>query len=542
MATPSVRRAPRFHRRILSVGAVFTVLLLVIGAPFFANRIEDDLEHRVPSELTAAGFEGITASFSGQDGTLTCDKPLDDPELARSTAYDVWGVRSIDVDRTCRVNRAPIVETTTTAVGGTDASRVSPVSTPAAGDDGTIDDTVSGSTVVTTIAPDFDTLVDIITTSPQLSLLAVLMQEAGLTELDEATPDRPVTLFAPTDEAFDALPADAFAKLRADPEVLRRVLSHHAAAGALLVSDLVAGPLETLDGGSLEIGSDGATVTVSGAMVLASDIAAANGVVHVIDAVLVPDDVDLTVVGRLAVASATLQNEAVTLSGIVASEVERAVLLQAAAGPGGSLPVDDRLTVDPDIGIDAATTVSLAQLVAVMSANLLDGVSGFDGSGWYVSGTYRNDAGRDAVLAAAEAVSAAAELLPPPTASTIDATDLEAELNAYVAANPILFESGSSLLTESSVAVLDQVAIELQRFGGVAITVEGHTDSDGNPAENVTLSQYRALVVRQALIDRGIDADSITARGFGSERPILVDGVEDKLASRRVEFRVVATS
>jgi outer membrane protein OmpA-like peptidoglycan-associated protein len=50
------------------------------------------------------------------------------------------------------------------------------------------------------------------------------------------------------------------------------------------------------------------------------------------------------------------------------------------------------------------------------------------------------------------------------------------------------------------------------------------------------------LVVRQALIDRGILADSITAVGFGSEQPVLVDGVEDKAASRRVEFRVVATS
>ncbi len=210
------------------------MLILVIGAPFFVNRIEDDLEHRVPSELTAAGFEGITASFSGQDGTLTCDEPLDDPELARATAYDVWGVRSIDVDRTCRVNRAPNVESSTTAVGETDASRVGSDSTPAADDDGAIDDTVTDPTAVPTIPADFDTLVDVVTTSPQLSLLAVLMQEAGLTELEQATPDEPITLFAPSDEAFDVLPADAFAKLRADPEVLRQVLTHHSVAGALL--------------------------------------------------------------------------------------------------------------------------------------------------------------------------------------------------------------------------------------------------------------------------------------------------------------------
>ncbi len=280
-------------------------------------------------------------------------------------------------------------------------------------------------------------------------------------------------------------------------------------------------------------------MTVSGAMVIGSDLTAANGVVHVIDAVLVPDDVDLTVAERFAATSATFQDQTVTLSGIVASEVERAVLLQAAAGPAGLLQVDDQLAVDPDIGISAATTVSLAQLVAVMPTNLLSGVSGFDGTGLYISGTYANDAGRDAVLAVAETVSAATELTPPPTATTTDASG-RGRVERLRRANPILFEPGSSLLTESSMTVLDQVAIELLRFAGVAITVEGHTDSDGNPAENVTLSQYRALVVRQALIDRGIDAESITAQGFGSERPILVDGVEDKLASRRVEFRVVA--
>ena len=70
MASPSSHLAPRFHRRILGLGALATVVLLVIGAPFFNNRIEDDLERRVPTELAAAGFGGITATFSGQDGKL----------------------------------------------------------------------------------------------------------------------------------------------------------------------------------------------------------------------------------------------------------------------------------------------------------------------------------------------------------------------------------------------------------------------------------------------------------------------------------------
>ena len=176
-----------------------------------------------------------------------------------------------------------------------------------------------------------------------------------------------------------------------------------------------------------------------------------------------------------------------------------------------------------------------------MPANLLNGVSGFDGAKLYTTGTYLTEADRAAMIAVAEAVGASVDLRPQPEATETEATDLEAELNAYVAANPILFEPGSSVVTDSSIAVVDRLALLAQQFAGVAITVEGHTDSDGNADENRVLSQYRALVVRQALIDRGIPESSITAIGFGSDQPVLVDGVEDKQASRRVQFRVEAT-
>ena len=75
----------------------------------------------------------------------------------------------------------------------------------------------------------------------------------------------------------------------------------------------------------------------------------------------------------------------------------------------------------------------------------------------------------------------------------------------------------------------------------MAITVAGHTDSDGDADENLVLSQLRAAAVRQALVDRGVEAEAVTAEGFGSTRPVLVDGVEDKAASRRVEFQVAVS-
>ena len=101
-------RAPiGYRRRILAVGLIAAGALYSFGAPLYVNRIEDDLEHRVPEDLAEAGFTGVTARFDGQDGTLTCAQPLDDPEQATEEAYGVWGVHAITLDRSCRVNRAP---------------------------------------------------------------------------------------------------------------------------------------------------------------------------------------------------------------------------------------------------------------------------------------------------------------------------------------------------------------------------------------------------------------------------------------------------
>ncbi len=263
------------------------------------------------------------------------------------------------------------------------------------------------------------------------------------------------------------------------------------------------------------------------------DLVTGNGVVQVIEAVLVPDGLVVTEPQPAASVNAALAGGEIELTGVVASEAVRAVLV-GAAGPG----VVDALTVDPDVGLDAATADGLAALVAVMPGNLVNGNAGFDGEALYLTGTYGTEEGRDVVTTAAEAQGVTAELVAPPAATEEDAVDLEAELNEFVAANPILFEPSSATLSASSLPVLDQLAALAQQFDGISIVVEGHTDSDGSASQNLQLSQMRAFAVQQALIARGLPAASITFEGFGSQEPILVDGVEDKAASRRVEFRV----
>jgi OOP family OmpA-OmpF porin len=292
MSVPVSTPLRRYRRRILGWGLFGVVVLCGVAAPLFIRSVERDLERRVPSELAERGFDGVSAAFSGQDGTLRCATPLDEPEDAIDAAIDVWGVRAIELDRSCRV-------------GGT----------PAEGADGA-------------------------STDPS-------------TDLSAASPDDTVT-GAPTS-------------------------------------------------------APSATVAVT-----------------------------------------------------------------------------------PDLG-------SIAEVA-----------------------TGEPDE----------------QLAPRPTASSDDAAALEDELNAVVAANPIQFAPASADVTSDSLAVLDQLAGIAKQFDGVTITIEGHTDSDDTQTDNQTLSEERAETVIAALVARGVPAADLVSVGLGSSRPIVVGGVEDKDASRRIEFRV----
>jgi transforming growth factor-beta-induced protein len=128
-----------------------------------------------------------------------------------------------------------------------------------------------------------------------------LLAAAGIAGLDDelADPDfGPVTLFAPTDSAFAALQAalgeDAWNALLADPDALANVLLYHLLAGEVYAADLPAPgnsiSVATLNGEEILIEVSEAGVTINGvAMVIQTDIEACNGVIHVIDAVLVPE-------------------------------------------------------------------------------------------------------------------------------------------------------------------------------------------------------------------------------------------------------------
>lgn len=99
-----------------------------------------------------------------------------------------------------------------------------------------------------------------------------------------------ITVFAPTDEAFSKLPEGTVEGLLEDPEALADILTYHVVSGKVMAADVVQLESATsLQGGMLDITVEGDTVMVNDATVTTTDIEASNGVIHVIDTVLLPE-------------------------------------------------------------------------------------------------------------------------------------------------------------------------------------------------------------------------------------------------------------
>ncbi len=137
------------------------------------------------------------------------------------------------------------------------------------------------------VAP--QTVVDIAIGSPDHSTLVTAVTEAGLVETLSGT--GPFTVFAPTNAAFEALP-DGTVENLLKPESkdqLTGILTYHVVSGAVLSGDLQDGQkITTLNGAELTVTIEGGNVMINGAKVTAADLEGTNGVVHVIDTVLLP--------------------------------------------------------------------------------------------------------------------------------------------------------------------------------------------------------------------------------------------------------------
>lgn len=129
-------------------------------------------------------------------------------------------------------------------------------------------------------------IADTISANPQLSTLSSLIVTTGLTETLKGT--GPFTVFAPSNEAFSKVPAKTMDALSKDPAQLKAVLSFHVVPVKILAADVKNSNTKTVNGAHLALSKAGDFVTVEDGMVQTADISATNGVVHIIDSVLIP--------------------------------------------------------------------------------------------------------------------------------------------------------------------------------------------------------------------------------------------------------------
>ena len=135
-------------------------------------------------------------------------------------------------------------------------------------------------------------IVAVASSTEGFSTLVAALSAAGLVETLQG--EGPFTVFAPNDEAFAALPAGLLEKLLLPEniDVLKAILTYHVVAGKVMSTDVTTGDAATVEGSTLALDTMSG-VMVNDATVIAADVEASNGVIHVIDKVLVPPTVDL---------------------------------------------------------------------------------------------------------------------------------------------------------------------------------------------------------------------------------------------------------
>ncbi len=180
-------------------------------------------------------------------------------------------------------------------------------------------------------AAEAGTIVDVAVGAGTFNTLVAAVTAAGLAET--LSGEGPFTVFAPTDDAFAALPeglVDALL-LPENVDALTAILTYHVLGAEVPSSDVAAGDVETLQGESITItvGDDG-TVMVNDATVTAVDVEASNGVIHVIDSVLVPPSIDVT---ALLVADA-MEEDAMEEDAMEEEAAAEGTIVDVAVGAG----------------------------------------------------------------------------------------------------------------------------------------------------------------------------------------------------------------
>ena len=135
-------------------------------------------------------------------------------------------------------------------------------------------------------------IVDTAKAAGSFNTLVVAIQAAGLTETLQGK--GPFTVFAPTDEAFAKLPPGTVDALLKDKAKLSKILTYHVVSGEVMAKDVKPGKVTTVEGDKINVTKSTSGVKVNNANVIQTDVVASNGVIHVIDTVLIPNYPEVT--------------------------------------------------------------------------------------------------------------------------------------------------------------------------------------------------------------------------------------------------------
>ena len=136
---------------------------------------------------------------------------------------------------------------------------------------------------------------------------------------------------------------------------------------------------------------------------------------------------------------------------------------------------------------------------------------------------------------AAPAVTAAA----PATAEAV--ASCQADVDAAIKGKVVQFASGSATIDPASTALIETLAKAITACAGTHVEVAGHTDATGNADANQALSEARAKSVAEAMAAHGVPADRLTAKGYGSTKPVMAGTSRPaNAANRRIEFVVAS--
>lgn len=226
----------------------------------------------------------------------------------------------------------------------------------------------------------------------------------------------------------------------------------------------------------------------------------------------------------------------VVVSGTVADEASKAGLLARVRELFGSGRVIDQLAIGT-VSTPANWDSHLQKLIGPNLKLIAHGQLKVDGNAVSLRGDVANEAQRQQI-----ASDIATSLNPTYTVNNglrVVASE-QGVLDAVLAERIIEFESGKATLTDSGMAILDQMSVALLKLKDKKVELIGHTDNAGSRAGNLSLSQARAEAVKAYVVGKGIKAETIAVSGEGPDRPVADNRSADGRArNRRIEFKVV---